>query len=313
MRELIICVSALMFVFGPLRVWGAGLPSLPDDVTSVHEHNSEHEYKHHYRGRSDRHSEWNLEEAGTLGFSLGHFSQPALTAGQAGSPALAYPVYWIGATSGYRFAHNFTMQGWPLQMVLPEVSYRYYFTHGVAGGISLGYGSQAVNTLSFDVAETHNGADRAFSRGRLEAQDKATQIPLFFFLQMDTKPSMALKPYFRVGLGLVSASVTRTMIFTTTTDIDTASDGTINAQVIETDTLFSGTANAIEMAGRTAFGLEWAAHNNRIIRMDIGYQGALASVGSLAGSRLDSTNFSRDLGPRNFSGLVMSVGVDFLW
>lgn len=308
-------MKIFIFVWGLLAVClgpvMAALPSIPEDEATTGQQHLEREYARR-RGFQDRGSEWNLEGARTIGISAGFFSQSSLVGGQSASPAPIYEVYWPGGNN-YRFIHRFSMQGWPLQMVLPEIYYRHYFTHGVAGGVSLGYGSQTVETVSFNVAEEYNGADRAYSRGRLHAQDKMTQIPLFFYLQMDTKPSVSLKPYFRIGLGLVNASVSRTMVFTTFTDFDTGSDGTINSSAEETSTLFSGSMSQAAFAGRGSFGMEWTLANSRIVWMNFGYQGALASPGGLGGKRLESTQFSRDLGPRNFSGLIFSLGIDFLW
>ncbi|MBI2070557.1 MAG: hypothetical protein HYT79_08115 [Elusimicrobia bacterium] len=305
----------------------AQLPDTPGDIPSIHEHEYEGRgYGSHGHGR--HHSEWNLDGASTLGLRLGFFSQPALFSGRPGN---GYPVEVfhtvvttqtaaaaVDRTRG--FVYSFNGLDWSPQGFLPEVVFRYYYTHGLAVGVSAGYGTVSnrmvghnVQTVSGLNVDNAGQTDSMTSFARLEVLEKMRQLPLFFFVQMDSKQSMALKPYLSVGLGAISTKVERDYILTVDTDVDIDGGG-VDTRYSSTNTsILSVTRSRTVPAGRILFGLEWTTGHHNVVRLDLGYQAALASGGTVSSERNTSTAVNKELGPWNFSGLVASFGVDFWW
>ncbi|MBI4668210.1 MAG: hypothetical protein HY747_03335 [Elusimicrobia bacterium] len=323
-KSVLIFLASLVVL--PLYLYAQKLPEPPGEVPSVYEQEyREYETKHGYRSRRDGYkSEWNLDGVSTLGFQLGFFSQPAVFSGRPGADQRVDVQHTVAtglAPARYPFVYTFNGLDWAPNALMPEIVYRYYHRHGLALGISLGHSSAnnklvAYNAQSNFIDSDVDGAydDTIISYARLESSEKMSQMPLFFFLQMDTKPSMALKPNLSVGLGFIKAKASRAYTMSTDTNIDTNSNGVVDSAVSTLNqAILSESYSRTIPAGRVQFGLEWTSNYHNVIRLSAGYQAAFASESAVSTARNASTTANRGIGPFNFSGLIFSAGIDFWW
>ncbi|MBI4368662.1 MAG: hypothetical protein HY547_00365 [Elusimicrobia bacterium] len=314
-----------------LRAASSSLPSVPDEVPSIREYGYDPRRYEEYERRSSRsrgpqHSEWNLDEASSFGIELGFFSQPSLLGG--GNPnwhsnnvvdILHTVVTTQTAGVSDTFIYSFSRTEWSPSGFLPEIVYRYYVDHGMAVGVSLGYGSLnnriVSNDIGLDTLSIDGGGDDSmYSYARLEIDESMRQVPLIFFVQMDSKSSLALKPHWLIGLGLINTKVDRTYTFSVDTDIDYGSESPIEGSVSTSDqVLLSASRSQTVFAGRVQYGIEWAASRNHMIRLELGYQAATSVAGSVDAERQTTRVTNKDLGSWSFSGLLGFLGVDFVW